>query len=205
MHQEIYVRKEDAAAMPQWEDFVRYVYQTFPNSLKAEVMDLQDSYPFITFRELDGEVFVDAGNDTRYFDDGAIEVTPEAFIEAVAPHLLTQPVKAKRSKRKKGPSRKAPSVNKATILFMSGETYTVKDFVSIDAAADAIVFIMEDNYKGTVNYRQAITVPNDDVCEVKVRGVNHQFVLDMTLTNMGQVVLQADGMEIFASSISMTV
>lgn len=119
--------------------------------------------------------------------------------------ITIRPFRPAHSKRKKGPSRKAPSVNKATILFMSGETYTVKDFVSIEATAESIVFIMEDNWKGTVNYRQAITVPNDDVCEVRVRGVKHQFVLDMNLTNMGQVIFQTDGVEMFASSISMTV
>lgn len=204
MHQEIYVRKEDAAALPQWEDFVRYVYQTFPNSLKAEVMDLQDSYPFITFRELEGEVFVDAGNIPRYFGEGATEVTPEAFIKAVAPHLMEQPVKAKRSKRKKGPSRKAPTINKAKITFMSGESYTVKDFVSIEATADQIVFIMEDNWKGTVNYRQAITVPNDDVDNVVVRGIKDRFELDMALTNMGITILRSSNAEILMSELTIT-
>lgn len=113
--------------------------------------------------------------------------------------------KPKQAKRKKGSRRKEPTVNKATILFMSGETYTVKDFVSIEATGESVVFIMEDNWKGTVNSLQVVIVPNHDVAEVKVRGVKHQFVLEMGLTNMGQVVFQADGVEMFTSSISIAV
>lgn len=115
------------------------------------------------------------------------------------------PVKAKRRKRKKGKGRHSPSVNKARILFCSGESYTVKDFVSVIATAESVVFIMEDNYKGTVNCRQATTVPNDDVAEIKVRGVNHQFVLDMSLTNLGVVVFQASGVEMFVSNLDIVV
>lgn len=119
--------------------------------------------------------------------------------------IAIKPFRPAHSKRKKGPSRKAPSVNKATILFMSGETYTVKDFVSIEATAEKVVFIMEDNWKDTVNYRQAITVPNDDVVEVKVRGINHQFLLDMSLTNNGYLVWQQEGMEIILSELTVRV
>lgn len=111
-------------------------------------------------------------------------------------------IKPKRSKRKKGERNKAPSVNKAKITFLSGESYTVKDFVSIEATAESVVFIMEDNWKGTVNYRQAITVPNDDVDTVVVRGVKDRFELDMTLTNMGITILRSDNAEILASELN---
>lgn len=117
--------------------------------------------------------------------------------------IKIKPFHPARSKRKKGPSRKAPSVNKATILFMSGETYTVKGFVSLKATAEKTVFIMEDTWKDTVNIRNAITVYNEDVAEVKVRGIKHQFVLDMSLNNL--VVLQSLGMEILVSELSITV
>lgn len=109
------------------------------------------------------------------------------------------------SKRKKGPSRKAPSVNKATILFMSGETYTVKGFVSLEATPEKTVFIMEDTWKDTVNSRNAITVYNEDVVEVKVRGINHQFLLDMSLTNNGHLVWEQEGMEIILSKLTVRV
>lgn len=116
-----------------------------------------------------------------------------------------KPFHPARSKRKKGPSRKAPSVNKATILFMSGEKYTVKGFVSLEATAEKTVFIMEDTWKDGVNIRNAITVPNDDVIEVKVRGVNRQFVLDMSLTNADYLVWQQEGMEIILSELTVRV
>ena len=117
--------------------------------------------------------------------------------------ITIKPFRPAHSKRKKGPSRKSPSVNKAVILFMSGETYTVKGFVSLEATAEKTVFIMEDTWKDTVNTRNAITVYNEDVAEVKVRGIKHQFVLDMSLNNL--VVLQSPGMEIFVSELSITV
>lgn len=204
MFQELYVPKEEISQLPQWEDFVRQVY-TDERSYEALVCELNDGFDFLTLRSEDGDIIVDAGSDPIYFSSNAKAVSAEEFIEAAAPYLLSQPVKVKRAKRKKGERNKAPTVNKATILFMSGETYTLKDFVSIKATAESVVFIMEDNWKGTVNYRQAITVPNDDVAEVKVRGVNHQFVLDMMLTNMGIVILQAEGAEIHSSSIDMVV
>lgn len=136
---------------------------------------------------------------------GDFQLSSAAMIRAGEAEIFLVDDKPKRGKRKKGPSRKAPSVNKATILFMSGETYTVKDFVSIEATPEKVVFIMEDNWKDTVNYRQAITVPNDDVVEVKVRGINHQFLLDMSLTNTGYLVWQQEGMEIILSELTVRV
>lgn len=119
--------------------------------------------------------------------------------------ITIKPFRPAHSKRKKGPSRKAPSVNKATILFMSGETYTVKGFVSLEATPEKTVFIMEDTWKDTVNSRNAITVYNEDVVEVKVRGINHQFLLDMSLTNNGYLVWQQEGMEIILSELTVRV
>lgn len=160
--------------------------------------DLTDNDRKFKFIGEDGEYWLFTG-----VKNGTPQYAKQEWVDAET--AIIKLVKTKRAKRKKGERNKAPSVNKATILFMSGETYTLKDFVSIEATAESVVFIMEDNWKGTVNYRQAITVPNDDVAEVKVRGVNHQFVLDMTLTNMGIVVLQAEGAEIHSSSINMIV
>lgn len=132
-----------------------------------------------------------------------LQICAQQFIdtkEAVLVDIGT--IKPKRAKRKKGERNKAPSVNKAKITFLSGESYTVKDFVAIEATAESVVFIMEDNWKGTVNYRQAITVPNDDVDTVVVRGVKDRFELDMTLTNMGITILRSDNAEILASELN---
>ena len=204
MHQKIYTTKDELAALPQWKEFVEYVYSTNEESACVEVLDLSDAFPFVEWRNVDGEVFVDALVDPKWATDGVEKVSGEEFVRAVAPHLLLQPVKAKRPKRKKSPSRKAPTINKAKITFMSGESYTVKDFVSIEATAEQIVFVMEDNWKGTVNYRQAITVPNDDVDNVVVRGIKDQFELDMALTNMGITILRSRNAEILMSELTIT-
>lgn len=148
-------------------------------------------------------VFKGVTTGTTQFSGADMVKTGEAVITPMYPVLQTE--KPKRAKRKKGERNKAPTVNKATITFTSGEQYTVKDFISIEVTAEKVVFIMEDNWKDTVNYRQAITVPNDDVARVKVRGVNHQFELDMSLTNLGTVILEAEGAEMYTSSINMTV
>lgn len=129
--------------------------------------------------------------------------TGEAVIKPAYPKVAEE--KPKRTKRKKGKRKASPSVNKATIVYNGSVEYTVKDFLSIEVTAEKTVFIMEDNTKGTVNYRQAITVPNDDVVGIFVRGVNHQFELDMSLTNLGTVILKAEGAEMYTSSINMTV
>ena len=196
--QRIFVSKSELAKHPRFEQFRKTVYEKNATAQTHDVLDETDTYQIAVFTP--STQYLDAIIDRSYCSDER-EVSVEGFINAVTPGFI----KPKRIKRKKGSRRKEPTVNKATILFMSGEAYTVKDFVSIEATAESVVFVMEDNWKGTVNYRQAITVPNDDVAEVKVRGVKHQFVLDMGLTNMGQVVFQADGVEMFASSISLTV
>lgn len=136
---------------------------------------------------------------------GDFQWSSAAMIRAGEAEIFLVDDKPKRGKRKKGPSRKAPSVNKATILFMSGETYTVKGFVSLEATPEKTVFIMEDTWKDTVNSRNAITVYNEDVVEVKVRGINHQFLLDMSLTNNGYLVWQQEGMEIILSELTVRV
>lgn len=145
-------------------------------------------------------VFKGVTTGTTQFSGADMVKTGEAVITPMYPVL--QKEKPKRAKRKKGERNKAPSVNKAKITFLSGESYTVKDFVSIEATAESVVFIMEDNWKGTVNYRQAITVPNDDVDTVVVRGVKDRFELDMTLTNMGITILRSDNAEILASELN---
>lgn len=147
-----------------------------------------------------------------YYDDtfvfrglktGEVQVASASAREARTAVVVDAGIsKPKRAKRKKGERNKAPTVNKAKITFLSGESYTVKDFVSIEATAESIVFIMEDNLKGTVNYRQAITVPNDDVDTVVVRGVKDRFELDMSLTNTGVTILRSDNAEILASELS---
>lgn len=113
-----------------------------------------------------------------------------------------KPFHPTRSKRKKGPSRKAPSVNKATLLFLSGETYTVKGFVSLEATPEKTVFIMEDTWKDTVNSRNAITVYNEDIAQINVRGIKHQVVLDMALKDKGTLVLHSKDMLIFLSDLT---
>lgn len=136
--------------------------------------------------------------------NGRHQIARQEWIEnetAIVKPFKVRDAKQK-GKRKKGSRRKLPTVNKAKITFMSGESYTVKDFVAIEASAEKIVFIMEDNWKGTVNYRQAITVPNDDVDTVFVRGVQDQFELDMALTNMGVTILRSDNAEILASELN---
>lgn len=204
MHQQIYTSKNEVAALPQWSAFVEHVYSTYSESRICEVMDLTDGHPFVEWREVGDEIFVDALTDPKWVTPGAQKVSGEEFIRAVAPHLMDVKVKPTHKKRKKGPSRKAPTINKAKITFMSGESYTVKDFVSIEATAEQIVFVMEDNWKGTVNYRQAITVPNDDVDNVVVRGIKDQFELDMALTNMGITILRSSNAEILMSELTIT-
>lgn len=132
-----------------------------------------------------------------------LQICAQQFIDTKEAVLVDiGAIKPKRQKRKKGERNKAPTVNKAKITFLSGESYTVKDFVAIEATAESVVFIMEDNWKGTVNYRQAITVPNDDVDTVVVRGVKDRFELDMALTNMGITILRSDNAEILASELN---
>lgn len=125
--------------------------------------------------------------------------TGEAVIKPVTEE------KPKRTKRKKGARRMPATVNKATIVYAGNVNYTVKDFISMEVTAEKTVFIMEDNTKGTVNYRQAITVPNDDVLGIVVRGITHEFGLRMHLTNMGIVVFDADDVEMETRSINIVV
>lgn len=113
--------------------------------------------------------------------------------------------KSKHKKRTKGSRHTAPTVNKATIIYNGNVKYTVKDFVSLEVTHEKTVFIMEDNTKGTVNYRQAITVPNDDVVAMDVRGVTSQFSLDMRRTNMGIIGFLADDVEMETRSIKIKV
>uniref|UniRef100_A0AAU8HZ89 Uncharacterized protein n=1 Tax=Klebsiella phage FKP3 TaxID=3231233 RepID=A0AAU8HZ89_9CAUD len=85
---------------------------------------------------------------------------------------------------------------------MSGETYTVKGFVSLEATAEKTVFIMEDTWKDTVNSRNAITVYNEDIAQIDVRGIKHQVVLDMALKDEGTLVLHSKDMLIFLSDLT---
>nr|DAY73776.1 MAG TPA: hypothetical protein [Caudoviricetes sp.] len=200
MHRKIYVLKEELAAHVKWEEFVHFVYSSFKLSAESEVMDLADHFPILEWREVDGNTFIDGTKCEECVAEGCTKVSADDFIRAIAPHLL----KTDHSKRKKGPSRKSPSVNKAVILFMSGETYTVKGFVSLEATAEKTVFIMEDTWKDTVNSRNAITVYNEDVAQINVRGIKHQVVLDMALKDKGTLVLHSQDMLIFLSDLTIS-
>lgn len=133
---------------------------------------------------------------------GDFQWSSATMIRAGEAEIFLVDDKPKRGKRKKGQSRKAPSVNKATILFMSGETYTVKGFVSLEATPEKTVFIMEDTWKDTVNSRNAITVYNEDIAQINVRGIKHQVVLDMALKDKGTLVLHSKDMLIFLSDLT---
>lgn len=200
----IAVHKKTLLAHPQADEIRSHLYEKHNVMRQLDLLDDCVGYPWLVWDEenltFDGWQHLNSA--TR--DGAEIPVmSVESFLRRFAPHLA-EPT-TKRKKRAKGERNAKATVNKATITFYSGEQYTVKDFTTVKATAESVVFVMEDNWKGTVNYRQAITVPNDDVDGINVRGVNHQFILDMALTNMGVVIFEADGVEILSSEISINV
>lgn len=202
----IYVLKEDLGMHPRFEEFKQAVYDTQEAAKDYDVLSLLDGYEVAVYNpETD---FLDAALNESFMHEN-MKVDTEFFMSEVIPTFFGDaPVevkKVKHKKRKKGARRMEATVNKATIVYNGSVEYTVKDFVSMEVTAEKTVFVMEDNTKGTVNYRQAITVPNDDVVGILVRGINHEFGLDMHLTNMGIVVFHADNVEMETRSINIVV
>lgn len=202
----IYVLKEDLGMHPRFQEFKELVYEKHDPAREYNVLSLVDGYETVVYNPATD--YVDAVINASY-NVADTKVSPESFMEAVIPSFFgAAPVevkKVKHKKRKKGARRMEATVNKATIVYNGSVEYTVKDFISMEVTAEKTVFVMEDNTKGTVNYRQAITVPNDDVVGILVRGINHEFGLDMHLTNMGIVVFHADNVEMETRSINIVV
>lgn len=202
----IYVLKEDLGVHPRFEEFKELVYEKHDPAREYNVLSLVDGYETVVYNpETD---YVDAVIEASY-NATDIKVSPDSFMEAVIPTFFgAAPVetkKPKHKKRKKGARRMEATVNKATIVYNGSVEYTVKGFISMEVTAEKTVFILEDSTTGTINYRQAITVPNEDVVGIVVRGVNHEFGLHMHLTNMGIVVFHADNVEMETRSINIVV
>ena len=200
----IAVHKKTLLAHPKADEIRSHLYEKHAVMRRLDLLDDCVGYPWLVWDEesLSFDGWQRLNSATPNAEDIPV-VSVETFLQRFVPHLAESV--AKRKKRAKGKRHQEATVNKATITFCSGEQYTVKDFITVTASAESTVFIMEDNWKGTVNYRQAVTVPNDDVDGINVRGVKHQFILDMALTNMGVLIFSADGCEILSSELSINV
>lgn len=89
--------------------------------------------------------------------------TGEAVIKPVTKE------KPKRTKRKKGKGKTAPTVDKMKLLFADGSTYTLKGVLSAVVEDDLIEFTVKQEVKGDVLRSELVTLPTHDLVSLFVR------------------------------------
>ena len=142
--------------------------------------------------------------DDMYRFEGKTSGDPQWIRKEDLEHKSAVVREVRRPKGKKGPARKAPTVDKVIVYFDSGSSYTVKNFLAINMDQDFIQFIKETESHGTVLTEKTVTIPLFDVVALEVRGVERQFAVHF-LADSDDVMLIENGSMIISSNFEISI